>query len=112
MPKVQYKHKTGALHIGGGRFFYANDPVEVEDNEVEGLLASYADLELVEGEELPQDPPQDDVPYTASSLKKLNKAEQEELIVLLEGDLETVKNEEERIALILTLQEEKEAETE
>lgn len=47
MPKVQYKHKIGALHIGGGRFFYANEPVEVTAKERDELLQRYSDLEEV-----------------------------------------------------------------
>lgn len=47
MAKVQFKHKEGALHIGGGRFFYANDPVEVTEAEKDELLSSYEDLEEV-----------------------------------------------------------------
>ncbi|NUU74018.1 hypothetical protein [Paenibacillus xylanilyticus] len=46
MPKVQYKNKTGALHVGGGRFFYANKPVDVTDKEW-ALLEDREDLELV-----------------------------------------------------------------
>lgn len=47
MPKIQYKHKKGALHIGGGRFFYANEPVEVSAKERDDLLSKYEDLEEV-----------------------------------------------------------------
>jgi hypothetical protein len=47
MPKIQYKHKKGALHIGGGRFFYANEPVEVSAKERDELLSRYEDLEEV-----------------------------------------------------------------
>jgi hypothetical protein len=54
MAKVQYKHKEGALHIGGGRFFYANEPVEVTDKERAELLENYSDLEEVV-EELPEE---------------------------------------------------------
>lgn len=43
MPKVQYKSKEGALHIGGGHFFYPNDPVEVSVEEKEQLLADYGE---------------------------------------------------------------------
>lgn len=43
--------------------------------------------------------------YTQAELKKLNKAEQEEIISDLNGDLGTVKNEDERITLIIQLQE-------
>ncbi|HFJ9331873.1 TPA: hypothetical protein ACGW5B_005334 [Bacillus paranthracis] len=47
MPLVQYKQKTGVLHIGGGRFFYANDPHKVTAKERDGLLGAYSDLEEV-----------------------------------------------------------------
>jgi len=47
MPKIQYKHKKGALHIGGGRFFYANEPIEVSAKERDELLSKYEDLEEV-----------------------------------------------------------------
>jgi hypothetical protein len=54
MAKVQFKHKEGALHIGGGRFFYANEPVEVTDKERAELLKNYSDLEEV-FEEVPEE---------------------------------------------------------
>ncbi|PID03607.1 hypothetical protein CSV67_02905 [Sporosarcina sp. P2] len=47
MAKVQYKQKTGVLHIGGGRFFYAQEPVEVTAKERDDLLELYSDLEEV-----------------------------------------------------------------
>lgn len=47
MAKVQYKQKTGVLHIGGGRFFYAQEPVEVTAKERDDLLEMYSDLEEV-----------------------------------------------------------------
>lgn len=50
--------------------------------------------------------------HTAASLKKLNADEQKAIITGLGGDLESVNNEEERIALILQLQEEQKAEKE
>jgi hypothetical protein len=99
MPKVQYKNKEGALHIGGGRFFFANEPVEVSEKEKKKLLENYADLEEVIEEK-------SDL-YTKSALKKLNKEQQEALIAQFDGDLTSVENEEERIALILELQEKK-----
>ncbi|MED4581871.1 Rho termination factor N-terminal domain-containing protein [Brevibacillus choshinensis] len=42
--KVKYKHATGALHIGGGRFFYAGETYTVTDEEWE-QLQWYEDLE-------------------------------------------------------------------
>jgi hypothetical protein len=45
--KVQFKHKKGVLHIGGGRFFYPGEPVEVTAAERDQLLDTYPD-DLVE----------------------------------------------------------------
>lgn len=50
--------------------------------------------------------------HTAASLKKLNADEQKAIITGLGGDLESVNNEEERIALILQLQEEQKTDKE
>ncbi|OJE32997.1 hypothetical protein BAQ47_25570 [Bacillus tropicus] len=47
MPLVQYKQKSGVLHIGGGRFFYANEPHKVTAKERDELLVVYSDLEEV-----------------------------------------------------------------
>lgn len=47
MTKLQYKKESGALHIGGGRFFYAQKPVEVAAKERDELLKLYPDLEEV-----------------------------------------------------------------
>ncbi|WP_153732537.1 hypothetical protein [Sporosarcina obsidiansis] len=47
MAKLQYKKESGALHIGGGRFFYAQKPVEVTAKERDELLKLYPDLEEV-----------------------------------------------------------------
>ena len=44
MPKIKYKHETGALHIGGGRFFHANEEVEVTVKERDELIKVYPDL--------------------------------------------------------------------
>ena len=45
MPKIQYKNEKGALHIGDGRFFYAQQSVEVTAKERDELLKTYPDLE-------------------------------------------------------------------
>jgi GH24 family phage-related lysozyme (muramidase) len=95
MPKLQYKQPTGALHIGGGRFFYANEPMEVPEEEVDQLLETYEDLEEVEEEE---------TKHTKTSLKKLGAEGQKDLIIEMGGDLEGTNNEDDRIALILELQ--------
>ncbi len=47
MPYIQLKHETGALHIGGGRFFYAGEPQKVNAKERDTLLEAYEDLEEV-----------------------------------------------------------------
>ncbi|MGE6260876.1 YqbF domain-containing protein [Heyndrickxia sporothermodurans] len=52
--------------------------------------------------------PEDGLAYTEGELKKLNKAQQDAIIHALSGDMvHETKNEAERIALILKLQEEK-----
>ncbi|OLN21857.1 hypothetical protein BTO30_12625 [Domibacillus antri] len=104
MPKIQYKHKTGALHVGGGRFFYANEPVEVTSEEAAELIETYEDLEEVET--VQEEENSQDVLHTKTSLKKLNADQQKDVITSLGGDPEATGNEEERIALILSLQEE------
>lgn len=126
MPQIQYKREEGVLHIGGGRFFYAQKPVTVSDEEAKELLGTYKTLEEVKendadskadqvpGEDqLPKDP---QVPpaggldnlYTESGLKKLNAPELDAIITDLNGDPSTVKNSGERIELILKLQSEAE----
>ncbi|MGG3801786.1 hypothetical protein [Metabacillus fastidiosus] len=101
MPKIQYKHVKGALHIGGGRFFHANEPVTVSAEEKEELLELYGDdLEEIEDK---QD--ETDGKYTKTSIKKLSADEQKVVITSLNGDPAQTNNEEERIALILELQE-------
>lgn len=55
MAQVQYKNKKGVLHIGGGRFFYANEPVEVTEKEKNELLKTYEDLEEVKEAKIKED---------------------------------------------------------
>jgi hypothetical protein len=43
MPKIQYKHEKGALHISGGRFFYPGEVHEVTAKERDELLKDYGD---------------------------------------------------------------------
>lgn len=130
MAEVQYKSKKGVFHIGGGRFFYAQKPVEVADNELDNLLATYSnDLELVAGKEKepadsngdgkqeetpgdPEEPGNENAPYTKTSIRKLTADEQRDLIVEFGGNPEETNNEDERVALILQLQEEKQEESE
>ena len=105
MAKVQYKSKEGVLHIGGGRFFYGQKPVQVSEEEKGELLKLYKDLEEVEEKESQSSEDDEDM-YTEASLKKLNAEQQKEVILSMGGDPEETKNEGERIALILNLQEE------
>lgn len=107
MAKVQYKQKDGVLHIGGGRFFHARKPVQVESEELEDLLNTYGDLEVVVEGPVTENASgtNDDESYTATSLKKLNAEQQRDIITEFGGDLDSVNNEDERIALILELQE-------
>jgi len=110
MPHIQYKQKKGALHIGGGRFFYANQPVEVTAEEEKKLLKNYKQLESVKGDSdesngKEQGDDGNNDPHTAASLKKLNADQQKEIITELKGDVNSTGNEEDRIKLILTLQE-------
>lgn len=109
MAELQYKKETGALHIGGGRFFYAGEPVEVKDGEKAELLSKYADLEDVTSDEKASKDNKTSDLHTEASLKKLNAEQQKAIIADMDGDLESVSNEEERISLILELQEEQEA---
>ncbi|GAK11392.1 hypothetical protein [Geomicrobium sp. JCM 19039] len=119
MSKVQYERK-GTLHIGGGRFFYGFTPVKVTEEEQQRLVSAY-DLKKVEADG-PLDPEDPEVPtepspppdgdegnvYTESELRSMNKAEQEAIIEQLGGDPSETKNSDERVALILLLQEEQE----
>lgn len=114
MSKVVYEATYGVLHIGEGRFFYANEPVEVDD--LEELLSKYSYLKVVE-EGDPTEPPEgnpenEPEQHTESSLKKLNAEEQKAIIEDLGGNVEETNNAEERIALILLLQEENQEESE
>ncbi|WP_103110797.1 hypothetical protein [Brevibacillus reuszeri] len=44
--KIRYKHDSGALHIGGGRFFHSGETYNVSDKEWKDL-EGYEDLEVV-----------------------------------------------------------------
>lgn len=107
MGKVKYNKESGTLHIGFGRFFHAQKPVEVQDKDE--LLKKYADLSDA-GEDNPSsdedDPIDETEEHTESSLKKINADSQKELITELGGNVEDTSNENERIELILQLQEE------
>lgn len=75
MPKIQYKAKDGILHIGGGRFFNAQEPVEVTDQERDDLLKAYKDLEEVsetveKSLETPKQPETDETDQQEKTQKK------------------------------------------
>ncbi|MEN1969017.1 hypothetical protein WMZ97_13200 [Lentibacillus sp. N15] len=113
MGKVQYKADKGVLHIGGGRFFHAKTPKEVENKA--DLLSKFVDLEDAGGDEQTNNPEngggqgsennENPDKHTESSLKKLNADEQKALIEELGGNVEETSNQDDRIALILQLQE-------
>lgn len=110
MTKVQYKADKGVLHIGDGRFFNAQTPVEVQDKDV--LLQRFSDLvdagedSDTSGQTPGNDESDESEEHTESSLKKLNAEQQKELIAELGGNVEETNNEDDRIELILQLQEE------
>lgn len=55
MPKLQYKHEKGALHIGGGRIFFPGQPLYVTEEAKNALLSRFPDeleeVAMVETEE-------------------------------------------------------------
>lgn len=95
---LKLKTNVSVLHIGGGRFYYAGQTYNDSDVPLEFQEKYFDGTE----DESPDNEPE---PHTATSIKKLNADAQKELIVELGGDPETTKNEEERISLILDLQE-------
>lgn len=98
-----YKLKLkNALSYSGAVSANEKEPfVEVETKTEADELVANDYFDIVEFLEV-----KDDEKHTAASLKKLNADEQKAIIAELEGDLESVNNEDERIALILQLQEE------
>lgn len=121
MAKVEYNKSKGVLHIGDGRFFHAGHPVEVDDKDK--LLSKFKDLtsssddgnESDDKEESDEEKEEEEEPsdkHTESSLKKLNAEEQKDLIEELGGDVEETSNQEDRISLILQLQEDEQEEGE
>ncbi|MED4749943.1 Rho termination factor N-terminal domain-containing protein [Brevibacillus choshinensis] len=69
--KVKYKHETGALHIGSGRFFYAGETYSVSNDEWEHLQWHE---DLVEVEEVTTSNPQVALDkYTVDELKVMAK---------------------------------------
>ncbi|TDQ35276.1 hypothetical protein [Aureibacillus halotolerans] len=109
----ELKQTKGALHIGEGRFFYPGEKYEADDVPV-SIQSSY--FKKVDGpDNKAQTPPvqtdKEPKAYDEGSLKKLNKDAQEKAIEELGGKVEDAKNEGERIALILELQEAKKNDT-
>lgn len=92
------------LHIGGGTFFYEGNSY----NEIpETHEHHFKQTETPIGPNVPPDLQRDLFhSFTEDELKKLKKAEQEEIIHKLNGDVSSATNETDRIALILKLQEE------
>ncbi|TES56181.1 hypothetical protein E2L07_05705 [Halalkalibacterium halodurans] len=88
----QLKSKS-VLHVPGGRFFKKDEVYK----DVPKTHMSY----FVESE---KGGPQERTPYTHSELEKLSASDQKKIIEELGGDAESVKNAEQRIALILELQ--------
>lgn len=87
-------------------FKISEDAVTVDEN-LHSYLKGNAHFSLTEEEQEDSgDKDEGAEVHTAASLKKLNADEQKAIITGLGGDLESVSNEEERIALILQLQEE------
>lgn len=96
--------KGKTYDVLGQRF--TSDKAKEVDKKTYDYLENNPQFEVREGE-ANADNNKDDAPdgkYTKSSLKKLNKEEQDEIIHELSGDkIKETKNEEERIALILAL---------
>ncbi|MDQ0658764.1 hypothetical protein [Paenibacillus sp. W2I17] len=106
MPYLKYNKQKGALHIGGGRFFYPNEPIEVSEDEAEALLKRHSDLEEVKADDKVTPASGTDVTkkYTKTQLKKLTEDEQLSLLVELGGNPEDSNSEDELIEQILKLQ--------
>ncbi|MGF6357097.1 hypothetical protein ABIE27_005036 [Paenibacillus sp. 4624] len=106
MPYLQYKKQKGALHVGGGRFFYPNEPIEVNEDEAVSLLDRHADLEEVKEDVkvAPDTGTEVTKKYNKTQLKKLTEDEQLSLLIELGGNPEDAKTEDELIEQILKLQ--------
>lgn len=101
--------KGKTYDVMGHIFIFGDKPKEVEQDVYE-YLGGNAYFSLVKDENESSEDENEE--YTAASLKKLNAEQQKDIITGFGGDLESVSNEEERIALILQLQEEQKAEEE
>ena len=91
-----------------GRIFKNGEDAATVEQDVHEYLEGNTHFSLTKSEEAPlDDEGEGDEKHTAASLKKLNADEQKAIIAVFGGDLESVNNEDERIALILELQEAK-----
>lgn len=106
MPYLKYNKQKGALHIGGGRIFYPNEPIEVGEDEVVALLDRHSDLEEVKADVKVAPVAGTDVTkkYNKTQLKKLSDEEQLSLLIELGGNPEDSNTEDELIEQILKLQ--------
>lgn len=91
---------------------YPRGDYQPTDERIEALSTQHPKyqkvfIEKVNSEEIYEDPK---LSLSISDLRKMNKGPQEELIVELGGDPTGTNNEEERIKLIVQLQEQKQAE--
>lgn len=87
-----------------GRKFILNKEQEI-DEKTYSYLKSNPLFEVMERDIEGSQSGGSDDKYTKSSMKKLNKEQQEAIIKDLKGNPEDANNEEERVALILELQE-------
>ncbi|MBM7605989.1 stress-induced morphogen [Metabacillus crassostreae] len=89
---------------------YPRDGYEPSEERIKELSEIHSKHKriFIEGSEEDQTGNQEDnleLVITQAELKKMNKTEQEKLITDLNGDINGLKNEDERIALIIQLQE-------
>jgi len=114
---IKLKLKNALSYSGLVAANEKNPFVEVESQEIANKIVKTGYFDVVESEdneqpedpEAPQEPKEPEV-YTKSSLKKLNKEQQEAIISEAGWDPSTAKNEEERISFILEIQESKQEE--
>lgn len=97
--------EKGKTYDVGGTVFKKGVP-KVVDTKLGNYLKDNPVFQVVEKSMESADSVSPSKPYTQSGLKKLTVAEHEEIIEVLGGDPESVKNADQRIDLILKLQEE------
>lgn len=97
---------SGVVSANERKPFVIVESQKVADQAMKTGYFEIAEAEVQTNETLQEPSNSDSEKYTNASLKKLNKEQQEEIITELGGNPEETKNEEERIALILELQEE------